>query len=345
MKFSLLLLIIPFLLSKEERTYNRLNKVYEKNTEKAFELAKKINAKDKSLASPYYFQFLIYQKKAEKTKAAKDQAPLLGNAISMGVSFEKKAGDGLLTTTDFENKKSILKEKVISCLKDLKNDPKNKSKFKKLRDKSITFFSDMPKDVVSLVDPKKEAEEKAKIAAQEKEKTIQEQLAKLQHHYPENTTDVKQVNFAKNPTGKENFASFDEQEEIKFIEILNRARIEKNLQPLEIDPNLVRAARYHAMDMAKENYFSHESQNKVKNKLTKSQGTFERIKLFYKDGGNSENIHAGSSDAEGAYESWFNSPGHFENLFRESSKKVGIGLMYDPNSEYKYYWVFCTSTN
>jgi hypothetical protein len=48
MKVTMILLIIPFLLSKEERTFKKLNKVYEKNTEKAFVLAKKISAKDKT---------------------------------------------------------------------------------------------------------------------------------------------------------------------------------------------------------------------------------------------------------------------------------------------------------
>lgn len=345
MKVTMFLLIIPFLVSKEERTFKKLNKVYEKNTEKAFLLAKKISAKDKSLASPYYFQFLVYQKKAEKTKAAKDQSPLFVNAITMCGAFEKRAGDELLTKTDFENKKNILKEKVINCLKLLKKDEKNKSKFKKLRDKSMDYFSDLPEDVVTIVDAKKEAEEKSKLAAIEKEKLITTLLAELNHQFPKNTADSKQINFSKKPTGKENLISYNEQEELKVIEMLNRARLEKNLQPLTIDPDLVRVARYHASDMAKENYFSHESQNKVKNKLTKSAETFERIKLFYPSGGNSENIHAGSADAEGAYEAWFNSPGHYENLFRESSQKVGIGFMYDENSEYKYYWVFCTSTN
>jgi uncharacterized protein YkwD len=345
MKVAMFLLIIPFLVSKEERTFKKLNKVYEKNTEKAFLLAKKISAKDKSLASPYYFQFLVYQKKAEKTKAAKDQSPLLVNAITMCGAFEKRAGEDLIVKTDFENKKSILKEKVISCLKVLRSDEKNKSKFKKLRDKSVDYFSDLPEDVVTIVDTKKEAAEKAKLAAAEKEKAIEKKLSELNHKFPINSTDSKQINFSKKPSGKENLMSFNESEEQKMIEILNRARLEKNLEPLTIDPDLVRVARYHAMDMAKENYFSHESKNKVKNKLTKSAETFERINLFYSPGGNSENIHAGSADAEGAYQAWFNSPGHYENMFSIASQKVGIGFMYDENSEYKYYWVFCTSVN
>ena len=105
-------------------------------------------------------------------------------------------------------------------------------------------------------------------------------MANLKHEFPSKAIDSKQINFSKKPTGSENLASFNEAEELKMIDILNRARLEKNLQPLTIDPDLVRVARYHAMDMAKENYFSHESQNKVKNKLTKSVETFERIKLF-----------------------------------------------------------------
>jgi len=340
MKFGILLLVFPFLLSKEERTFKRLNKLYEKNTEKAFLLAKKINSKDKNLASPYYFQFLVYGKKADLSKATKDQALVLGNAISAGSSFEKKAGESLLTQTDWSAKKEALRVKVIACLTKLKTE-KNDARFKKLKDKASNFFSEVPVEFVELRQTESQkANVNEKKVAQEKKVFVSPT-----HQFPSIKTESIKVNFAAVPNGKEQFLSFNEAEEQKLIDQLNEARIEQNLQPLAIDPNLVRAARYHARDMAKENYFNHSTHNKLSGKLTKSIGAFERIALFYPKGANTENIAAGSSTAASTYDQWFNSPGHYANMFNESATKVGIGVCYDEKSEYGYYWVFCTAVN
>lgn len=335
MKFGILLLVFPFLLSKEERTFKRLNKLYDKNTEKAFLLAKKINARDKNLASPYYFEFLVYSKKSDLSKVAKDQATILGSAISMGSSFEKKAGESLLTQTDWATKKETLRVKVIACLTKLKAE-KNDSRFKKLKEKATKFFSEVPVELVEL----KQVETP--------KKTINETKTSFTaptHVFPSIKTESTKINFALKPTGKEQFLSINEAEEQKLIDQLNEARLAQNLQPLSIDPNLVRAARYHARDMAKENYFDHSTHNKVSGKLSKSIGAFERIALFYPTGGNTENIAAGSSTADATYKQWFDSPGHYANMFNEAATKVGIGVYHDEKSEYGYYWVFCTASN
>ena len=195
MKFGILLLVFPFLLSKEERTFKRLNKLYDKNTEKAFLLAKKINARDKNLASPYYFQFLVYSKKSDLSKVAKDQATILGSAISMGSSFEKKAGESLLTQTDWTTKKETLREKVIVCLTKLKAE-KNDSRFKKLKEKAIKFFSEVPIDLVEL----KQVEMP--------KKTINETKTSFTaptHVFPSIKTESTKINFALKPTYKEQF--------------------------------------------------------------------------------------------------------------------------------------------
>ncbi len=338
MKFGILLLVFPFLLSKEERTFKRLNKLYDKNTEKAFLLAKKMNARDKNLASPYYFQFLVYSKKSDLSKAAKDQATILGSAISTGSSFEKKAGEFLLTQTDWVTKKELLREKVVACLTKLKAE-KNDSRFKKLKEKATKFFSEVP---VELVEQKQVESTKNKSTDKEIAKTT---FAAPKHLFPSIKTESTKINFSLKPTGKEQFFSINETEEQKLIDQLNEARLSQNLQPLSIDPNLVRASRYHARDMAKENYFDHTTHNKVNGKLSKSIGAFERIALFYPQGGNTENIAAGNSTADETYNQWFNSPGHYANMFNEAATKVGIGVYHDENSEYEYYWVFCTASN
>ena len=73
-------------------------------------------------------------------------------------------------------------------------------------------------------------------------------------------------------------------------------------------------------------------------------GTFSRIKKFYsKSFVNSENIAAGNESPQVTYEQWYNSPGHYENMTNPASNKVGLGVFYDANSTYGYYWVFCSA--
>ncbi|MCB0733978.1 MAG: CAP domain-containing protein [Flavobacteriales bacterium] len=146
------------------------------------------------------------------------------------------------------------------------------------------------------------------------------------------------------PSGNEKAIGSFESEEWKLLEIINKARIEKGLDPLKMQPDLVRAARYHAVDMATQDYFSHNSYDRVGEELREIGTTFPRIRTFYNETFvNSENLAAGSSDPEGTYDQWFNSPGHNRNMFNKSSKFVGLGVAFDPNSSFKYYWVFCTA--
>lgn len=148
------------------------------------------------------------------------------------------------------------------------------------------------------------------------------------------------------PLGNERVPMLFEAEERLMLDIINKARKQKGLGELVWDSDLSRAARYHAFDMATQQYFSHATHDRVDGKLEMVDGAFKRIRKFYTSGFvNSENIAAGNKTAEATYKQWYNSKGHYENMFRASSKKVGIGVYYDPESPYGYYWVFCTATN
>ena len=146
------------------------------------------------------------------------------------------------------------------------------------------------------------------------------------------------------PTGNEIVASSSPQGEKDILKIINKARIEKGMSELEWDEDLANAARYHAYDLATQDYFDHASFDRSGGKLVQVGGTFDRIKKFYsKSFVNSENIAAGNESAQATYMQWYNSKGHYENMFNESSKKVGLGVFYDPDSVFGYYWVFCTA--
>lgn len=146
------------------------------------------------------------------------------------------------------------------------------------------------------------------------------------------------------PDGKEIIEPTSESKEKEILRLVNRDRKKKGLVELQMEPGLVRAARYHAYDMATQKYFSHQSYDRVDGQLVKVGSTFPRIRTFYNETFvNTENIAAGSAEAKHTYMQWYNSKGHYKNMFNASARRVGIGMYHNPKSPYKYYWVFCTA--
>lgn len=146
------------------------------------------------------------------------------------------------------------------------------------------------------------------------------------------------------PTGTEMVASFNVQSEKEMLAYINAERAKKGQKPLVWEEDLAKAARYHAFDMGSQDYFEHDSHDRTNGNLKEVAGTFERIRAFYNTTFvNSENIAAGNEGAKDTYMQWFNSPGHYDNMFNGASGKVGIGVCYVPGSTFGYYWVFCTA--
>ena len=137
----------------------------------------------------------------------------------------------------------------------------------------------------------------------------------------------------------EDFRVICQEQELKFLDVLNRERNKRGLSTLTIDPKLSQAARYHSYQMAVENFFEHDSyiRNKVTGQLHYVCGTFDRINKF-STSANSENIAAGSGTAEGVYNQWFNSPGHKSNMLSSNHNVIGIGYVRVENSKYTHYW-------
>lgn len=122
------------------------------------------------------------------------------------------------------------------------------------------------------------------------------------------------------------------QEVQKVLDGTNRLRAEKGLKPLKLDPNLTAYAQVRASEIARQ--FDH--------KRLDGGSVFEAPRDWSWVG---ENNHGGSSTGAGAVESWRNSKGHYENMINPAFEVIGIGLAYDPNSPFKYYWVQFFATN
>ena len=139
--------------------------------------------------------------------------------------------------------------------------------------------------------------------------------------------------------GNEEIPSSSTNQELDFLAILNKARIEKGLNPLKLKDNLCRAARYHSYDMGTQGYFQHDSYDRRGecSELERVSSCQERLVQFTGRGGG-ENIAGGNESAETTYKQWLNSPGHYKNMFSDRYDYIGIGYVKIVGSKHTYYW-------
>ncbi|HAS46103.1 MAG TPA: hypothetical protein DCS93_36820 [Microscillaceae bacterium] len=138
------------------------------------------------------------------------------------------------------------------------------------------------------------------------------------------------------PKGTEYVKPINASFEKEVLRLVNVERKKHGLQPLTWNEKMARAARYHAADMAHDDYFSHDSYDPG-GKMTCE--TFDRIRKF--GFGIAENIAAGSRTPVDVMQQWMTSEGHKRNILSTRSKSIGIGYYYKPrtNPGAKYFWV------
>ncbi|WP_052696226.1 CAP domain-containing protein [Palaeococcus ferrophilus] len=131
----------------------------------------------------------------------------------------------------------------------------------------------------------------------------------------------------------------------EIFERVNEVRESHGLPPLSWDERLTEAAQMHAEDMARRNYFSHESPEgeTFRDRFAKvgytprsvSDGKSETIVW----GGENLFLYAGppeeSAIVEEAIAGWMNSPGHRENILRREFALTGVGVAYAPTCTYE----------
>jgi uncharacterized protein YkwD len=114
--------------------------------------------------------------------------------------------------------------------------------------------------------------------------------------------------------------------EQEVIDLVNAERISHGIAPLKRVNQLDNASRYHAADMEQDDYFSHDTYDRVNGDLHKSCDWFTRIDGFYRDRSwLGENIALGYSSPSSVMDAWMNSPGHRENILREEYWEIGVG--------------------
>jgi uncharacterized protein YkwD len=104
----------------------------------------------------------------------------------------------------------------------------------------------------------------------------------------------------------------------EVLKLTNAERAKAGCKALSADSRLTAAAQAHSADMAKNNYFSHDSQN--------GTSPFDRMKKQgYTFRAAAENIAYGQPTAASVLDAWMKSPGHKTNILNCTYTQIGIG--------------------
>jgi len=121
-------------------------------------------------------------------------------------------------------------------------------------------------------------------------------------------------------------------EEQAFLTLINQYRQQNGLTTLSSTPTLEAAAEWLSADMGANDYFNH----------TDSLGRDPWTRLcdfgYCFNTWKGENIAAGTSSAQTAFDLWKGSPGHNANMLGANYNVIGIGRVYTAGSPYGWYW-------
>ncbi|MHB0987135.1 MAG: CAP domain-containing protein [Bellilinea sp.] len=126
--------------------------------------------------------------------------------------------------------------------------------------------------------------------------------------------------------------------EQRVVELVNIERSKAGLPPLKRNDQLDFAVRDHTRDLVEDNYFAHDTMDRVNGTLTFVCNTFTRIKMYYSGySAAGENLAAGYSTPEAVVQGWMGSDGHRKNILNKEYKEIGVGY-YQGAAQYTYYW-------
>lgn len=127
-------------------------------------------------------------------------------------------------------------------------------------------------------------------------------------------------------------------QELAFLDLLNQYRQQHGLGTLLLSDMLSEACWRHNSDMGKYDFFAH---NTVASDFFETGATpWDRMAAsgYSYNTSKGENIAAGYSTAQAAFNAWRNSPGHDANMLGANFKVIGISMLQVPNSRYGIYW-------
>ncbi len=153
--------------------------------------------------------------------------------------------------------------------------------------------------------------------------------------------DLAKADYTGCATGSENPASSNPSFETEVLTLVNNERANASVTPLNLHGDLSRAARYHALDMAEDFYFAHDTYDPGPDGPVLACTWSTRISRFYTGTKYhiGENISAGRTSPEQVMNDWMSSPLHRDNILHPDFTDIGIGYIQRTGSEYTHYWV------
>jgi uncharacterized protein YkwD len=131
-------------------------------------------------------------------------------------------------------------------------------------------------------------------------------------------------------------AKHDASVDAQVLALINQARTNQGLNPLESQGQLAAAALAHSMDMACNDIVSHVgSDGSLWYNRVADQG-------YANYNSSRENIYVGHPEfggtADGAFNWWWNSKVHHDNMLNPDVSQIGVAYVYNPKSEYGGYY-------
>jgi uncharacterized protein YkwD len=124
-------------------------------------------------------------------------------------------------------------------------------------------------------------------------------------------------------------------EEQKILDLTNEARKKEKLPPLKLNATLVKVARAHSANMAKQEKMAHDLDGKNPTQRIKDAG--------YPALSTGENVgETEGGTAEDIFKMWMDSPPHKANILRDKVEEIGVGMARSSKGVVYYTQVFAT---
>lgn len=127
-------------------------------------------------------------------------------------------------------------------------------------------------------------------------------------------------------------------QELALVQLINTYRQSLGLQPLMVSERCSEAARKHCSDMAKYGFFGHYTEASDWFPVGADPGV-RLNKCGYPSGGAwAETLAAGQAEPAQVLGAWKQSASHNQAMINPEYRVIGVGHVYNPDSQYGYYW-------
>ena len=121
-------------------------------------------------------------------------------------------------------------------------------------------------------------------------------------------------------------------------DMVNKYRKSKGLKPIELHPQLSKAAAKHSQDLARLDKITHFGSD--------GSNPWQRVeRTGYKPKLAAENVGTGQKDFSEVMKGWKASPSHNENLLLPDASHMGIALVHNGKSKNKTFWTLILGTS